>query len=121
MVNDDNIATRLIPAHAGSTLEVRVNGTRGRAHPRSRGEHGEGEAGERDPFGSSPLTRGALAYVWRVLGQDGLIPAHAGSTSMWRVLPLSLLGSSPLTRGAPGVVGYALKALMAHPRSRGEH
>ena len=56
----DGAAERLIPAHAGSTIPAKHRRRRGRAHPRSRGEHSDiavpGGAG----VGSSPLTRGAL-------------------------------------------------------------
>ena len=100
MVNDDNIATRLIPAHAGSTLEVWVNGTRGRAHPRSRGEHADTIGDQIVNAGSSPLTRGALSTTKHPATSTGLIPAHAGSTS------------TPTT---------STSRSSAHPRSRGEH
>ncbi len=51
-------------------------------------------------WGSSPLTRGALAGRTRWSLDDRLIPAHAGSTDMRDLLP-----PTP----------------QAHPRSRGEH
>ena len=59
---DQNPLTkRLIPAHAGKTLEELVNTWQARAHPRSRGEN----------LGDHGLNR----------GPDRLIPAHAGKTS----------------------------------------
>ena len=51
-------------------------------------------------MGSSPLTRGALSGDRERRGIEGLIPAHAGSTT------------AP-SRGASDRT--------AHPRSRGEH
>ena len=92
--------SRLIPAHAGSTIPPRPRGRRPRAHPRSRGEHvsirRRGLRGE----GSSPLTRGALYFATKLRFSKGLIPAHAGSTN-----------------GDEGR-GFSHSA---HPRSRGEH
>ncbi len=102
-LSNSGLGTRtvgLIPAHAGSTFAEPANNSPQSAHPRSRGEHTtftwkHGRAG-----GSSPLTRGALSH-WTVIKQDdGLIPAHAGSTARSR-----------LHRICP----------RAHPRSRGEH
>ena len=90
----------LIPAHAGKTSDDGYGGQDARAHPRSRGENAvEGLLGQVG-MGSSPLTRGKL--VASVLGDpvSGLIPAHAGKTS----IPF-------ITRIGSG----------AHPRSRGEN
>ena len=93
-------ARGLIPAHAGSTLSVAPAVTSFPAHPRSRGEHVPPKSTVTIPLGSSPLTRGAPAAKKVVVFVGGLIPAHAGSTTM------------PLTRSATA---------WAHPRSRGEH
>ena len=93
-------APRLIPAHAGKTRGCASLPGLSRAHPRSRGENAvEGLLGQVG-MGSSPLTRGKL--VASVLGDpvSGLIPAHAGKTS----IPF-------ITRIGSG----------AHPRSRGEN
>ncbi len=90
----------LIPAHAGSTPPgTPAQAYRG-AHPRSRGEHLMDVGLDLKDWGSSPLTRGARQPLRVHRRDDGLIPAHAGSTadtSRWR----------PAGR--------------AHPRSRGEH
>ena len=55
-----------------------------RAHPRSRGENpgqlGTGIVGA----GSSPLTRGKLLQVAEGERVHGLIPAHAGKTTLKR-------------------------------------
>ena len=110
---------RLIPAHAGKTVERLHEGKLERAHPRSRGEN--------DPYtlpgvpgaGSSPLTRGKRVERGANLIHVRLIPAHAGKTSRARREPdprtahprsrgenhdlpvdeLHFTGSSPLTRG----------------------
>ena len=90
----------LIPAHAGSTWIVSALSFHAPAHPRSRGEHPRFWLHQLARTGSSPLTRGAQTGV-RVCRQgDGLIPAHAGSTSD---------------------NDREIRPLGAHPRSRGEH
>ena len=91
---------RLIPAHAGSTLRIRIGQSWRWAHPRSRGEHRICFFRKCRSRGSSPLTRGALPFLAGVAYCWGLIPAHAGST--W-LMTSSMWASS------------------AHPRSRGEH
>ena len=113
---------RLIPAHAGKTLDSSERAWLQRAHPRSRGENGWPARNILPDEGSSPLTRGKQHIgvdVDRVLR---LIPAHAGKTpsrstgppapsahprSRGENLPSWLRrntasGSSPLTRGKPG-------------------
>ena len=109
----------LIPAHAGKTSTPTSKPLARRAHPRSRGENvGDFHPG-RSVWGSSPLTRGKHGAPISVVGDIGLIPAHAGKTALaaspsgsWRAHPRSrgentasffgcadTLGSSPLTRG----------------------
>ena len=70
----------LIPAHAGKTWRPPLQVTKSQAHPRSRGENGDGPLGPSRWLGSSPLTRGKqILGVWH--SEDlGLIPAHAGKT-----------------------------------------
>ena len=93
-------AARLIPAHAGSTPYLCQITCVPSAHPRSRGEHHRICRRWFNAFGSSPLTRGALVIVEGEWWERRLIPAHAGSTRISRLV----MRSSP-----------------AHPRSRGEH
>ena len=130
----------LIPAHAGSTEAGRHHLRHRQAHPRSRGEHWLSNNVFSYHGGSSPLTRGAHPSNIRRGVQEGLIPAHAGSTEgedfimiLTRAHPRSrgeheeqyqaataVLGSSPLTRGAPlimvGMVGR-LGLIPAHAGS----
>ena len=80
VTNLDSVATRLIPAHAGSTCGDGARCASVSAHPRSRGEHLDLVCECRGALGSSPLTRGALVGVEDAVNGDGLIPAHAGST-----------------------------------------
>ena len=71
-----------------------------RAHPRSRGENLVADYAAIRAWGSSPLTRGKPTPCCRCYYARGLIPAHAGKTS--------LTVSRATTR-------------RAHPRSRGEN
>ena len=91
---------RLIPAHAGKTLEKTLAREPSGAHPRSRGENLIASSSMRHRSGSSPLTRGKPRGLRRSCGQRRLIPAHAGKTR-------------PLVRPD--------QAVRAHPRSRGEN
>ena len=92
--------TGLIPAHAGKTDIVAQFASTMRAHPRSRGENQEIVGLDGVYRGSSPLTRGKLRSAATARMSAGLIPAHAGKTSV--LVPLVPL-------------------LQAHPRSRGEN
>ena len=90
----------LIPAHAGKTALDTDPGLRAGAHPRSRGENGTRVSLELLSWGSSPLTRGKRGSRDHRPDARGLIPAHAGKTSM--------VSARPPPSGA-------------HPRSRGEN
>ena len=90
----------LIPAHAGKTAEEEAIHVRPPAHPRSRGENGDGPRYAKRGQGSSPLTRGKLAACELLQGVGRLIPAHAGKTTRLK----ASCADSP-----------------AHPRSRGEN
>ena len=111
---------RIIPAYAGSTRPGRCRPVRRQDHPRIRGEHFFIAVLALWWVGSSPHTRGALAFLNVDTVQIRIIPAYAGSTasptwaptdtmdhprirgehppgdSVWGLLP----GSSPHTRGA---------------------
>mgnify|MGYP001743347077 CR=1 FL=1 len=137
----DPLDRGLIPAHAGKTPPER--GRRGlqTAHPRSRGENRLATGSVGRASGSSPLTRGKLSFLWCVVSDERLIPAHAGKTAK-NALKRSLTpGSSPLTRGkrSSTTLSLACQRLIpahagktnqsarrqdrtaAHPRSRGEN
>ena len=115
------VPERLIPAHAGKTIESEIMPEPGR--------------------GSSPLTRGKHPDVRAGRGGPGLIPAHAGKTGpRWRCR--SVRRAHPRSRGenvdGAGPVGVRLGLIpahagktsgpwrsscqsWAHPRSRGEN
>ena len=94
------MASRIIPAYAGST-EARSNDVRGRRdHPRIRGEHSPVEPSYSKHEGSSPHTRGARSESLYQPDAGGIIPAYAGSTR-------------PSARGR--------HRRTDHPRIRGEH
>ena len=91
---------RLIPAHAGKTVDDGDQSIPRTAHPRSRGENVGDPPSNPGLPGSSPLTRGKLKPHAHVPLRCRLIPAHAGKTHPGR----------PSGRYHP-----------AHPRSRGEN
>ena len=94
------IVDRLIPAHAGKTLDSPRQWRRTGAHPHSRGENLAWSSMACTARGSSPLTRGKLLEAQGEGHRLGLIPAHAGKTATGPIVP---------------------QAIWAHPRSRGEN
>ena len=90
----------LIPAHAGKTAYRCVHGIIASAHPRSRGENPLVYGADLEGRGSSPLTRGKPFSSQFSYRKDGLIPAHAGKTTVGR---------------------HRAHERGAHPRSRGEN
>ena len=91
---------RLIPAHAGKTCPRSSQWRSRAAHPRSRGENKRQDHCLSCFSGSSPLTRGKRPHVARFVGEERLIPAHAGKTA---------------------VIDTLIADRAAHPRSRGEN
>ena len=100
MVADELYTVGLIPAHAGKTRGNGAGTRWFRAHPRSRGENVQGRSTALMGVGSSPLTRGKRLRATAGNATCGLIPAHAGKTSL------------------PALSAYGVGA---HPRSRGEN
>ena len=92
-----------------------------RAHPRSRGENGTLSTRSRMTWGSSPLTRGKR-YGLGGLGEDrGLIPAHAGKTTLWRRLQRRT-GAHPRSRGEnSSMTASSLGRTGSSPLTRGKH
>ena len=91
---------RIIPAHAGNTVWMKLSPDFRRDHPRACGEHGLIVAVVIAHKGSSPRMRGTLDAVAVGQAGHGIIPAHAGNT-----VALSLSSS----------------AIWDHPRACGEH
>ena len=91
---------RIIPAYAGSTIDVVSRVHLIPDHPRIRGEHEPSQPAATRIPGSSPHTRGAPRHPLRSLRGSGIIPAYAGSTAADR------------RRRRPA---------RDHPRIRGEH
>ena len=114
----------IIPACAGSTSCRATTTSRRRDHPRMRGEHTKSGLSGMVLPGSSPHARGAQINATRRCGQNGIIPACAGSTPtrsisrLWtwdhprmrgehtskRRVRSGTRGSSPHARGALGYV-----------------
>ena len=136
-LNEGGVKARLIPAHAGKTINSRGGGICAWAHPRSRGENRDMAFTRSSYVGSSPLTRGKRLTVAVGTARGRLIPAHAGKTAATaRAAPSSeahprsrgenlapmmmrfgTAGSSPLTRGKPrrgGVEPRRLRLIPAH-------
>ena len=91
---------RIIPALAGNTRGFYRLTQRGWDHPRSRGEYQGKTPSWRGFYGSSPLSRGILAWPAPCRGGRRIIPALAGNTAG------DDHGSTPSRD---------------HPRSRGEY
>ena len=96
----EQLENGLIPAHTGKTASSKSHRPRTRAHPHSCGENVTLLPQQSAQPGSSPLTRGKLIDPLIALAVGGLIPAHAGKTSPFRL---------------------RVVAVGAHPRSRGEN
>ena len=111
----------IIPACAGSTIKKSSASPWSWDHPRMCGEHSASSWFSRPKPGSSPHVRGARDVSHDVGGGLGIIPACAGSTTLWLQWLVHLrdhprmcgehgvgsgsgstsAGSSPHVRGAP--------------------
>ena len=91
---------RIIPAYAGSTIQLHPRARSEADHPRIRGEHPIAAKPGNLVMGSSPHTRGAHDDGAQLRRRRGIIPAYAGST--------------PTIPSRSAGVGD-------HPRIRGEH
>ena len=77
------ILDRIIPAYAGSTVCWSIPCAGAWDHPRIRGEHGRHRRRRPPNQKSSPHTRGARRAGLGFRAGLGIIPAYAGSTSLW--------------------------------------
>ena len=112
--------SRLIPAHAGKTRDFVTRFCYTRAHPRSRGENMPEPGRLAMRAGSSPLTRGKRHLLRPRLRERGLIPAHAGKTSLMSCSS-GLVTAHPRSRGenSPNQ-GYEAKVSGSSPLTRGK-
>ena len=120
-VLDSARRVRLIPARAGKTGRSAGGGRRRSAHPRARGENGDGHGGPGAARGSSPRVRGKLDVGDVQPPRGGLIPARAGKTSFFR-------GTSVGVWAHPRACGENVLDLLlgglgsgSSPRVRGKH
>ena len=88
------------PHTRGALPDSQRHDPKGEDHPRIRGEHGGPAYSADDPRRSSPHTRGARFRHGQRWPEMGIIPAYAGSTSIFVI-------GVPFSRD--------------HPRIRGEH
>ena len=117
---DERTMTGLIPAHAGKTCPHRSRRPIHRAHPRSRGENAYVTGPDNLCSGSSPLTRGKRDGVRRNRVDGGLIPAHAGKTSLF-ACPRRIPRAHPRSRGENGTIaGASAPAIGSSPLTRGK-
>ena len=79
---------RLIPAHAGKTLNFADSAAFRQAHPRACGENVLGGRFRFGDMGSSPRMRGKPPPPALSSPRPGLIPAHAGKTRRRLARPL---------------------------------
>ena len=111
----------IIPAHAGNTSPLQQGDCQTRDHPRACGEHTVSVMFADAKPGSSPRMRGTHDNFTDSVAQMGIIPAHAGNTSLIRHYEQNLgdhpracgehwlaarrverrAGSSPRMRGTP--------------------
>ena len=114
-------AGRLIPAHAGKTVTRCHARCHARAHPRSRGENTFPMFSVIFHIGSSPLTRGKRPHIRRFVGEERLIPAHAGKTS-GLTRPPKPASAHPRSRGENALTEYAVDDdVGSSPLTRGKH
>ena len=76
------IGKGIIPAHAGLTISITSYRLTTRDHPRACGAHSSVHGQWRMKTGSSPRMRGSRVSVRCNVTAFGIIPAHAGLTSL---------------------------------------
>ena len=116
---DDGRAEGIIPAHAGLTEVSCSNWRRGRDHPRACGAHARSSMRSSHRRGSSPRMRGSPLLQIGSQGRKGIIPAHAGLTSL-RTSLAKRPGDHPRACGAHTARSMARRAIWgSSPRMRG--
>ena len=95
----------IIPAHAGHTRITDWHEQKNWDHPRTCGAYEETSALAFSSLGSSPHMRGILRNNANARSRLGIIPAHAGHTTM-RPKRLMKPGDHPRTCGAYAITMY---------------
>ena len=109
----------IIPARAGSRVNIFRVHHNTRDHPRARGEQRPARAVKRWYKGSSPRARGAAAVIPWYFVVIGIIPARAGS-SCSRLLGGKRSRDHPRARGEQRfLVYFAANRVGSSPRARG--
>ena len=111
---------RLIPAHTGKTCAGPGHAARGPAHPRSRGENGDGDGAERFGLGSSPLTRENTVKDGENDMMEGSSPLTRGKHKLTTAFQFGQ-GLIPAHAGKTPPCAPCRRPYGAHPRSRGEN
>ena len=93
---------RLIPAHAGKTVQQRRGGKFGGAHPRSRGENESAGDARHNHGRLIPAHAGKTAPRSYAVPHTTAHPRSRGENTADDALTQQPAGSSPLTRGKPG-------------------
>ncbi len=115
-----SVSARIIPAHAGQTVEQGVDGVEFADHPRACGANAETRFDYVAHRGSSPRMRGKLTVLGDAIGQVRIIPAHAGQTPGARVC-VALVADHPRACGANSSLPCSLlPAVGSSPRMRGK-
>ena len=74
------VPRRIIPAHAGNSIQSRRRSRRSSDHPRACGELVSPHTQHCLSSGSSPRMRGTLVDLWDLAQNNRIIPAHAGNS-----------------------------------------
>ena len=113
--------TRIIPAHAGNSLELWVTHYRKPDHPRACGELFQRTAPDDFDLGSSPRMRGTPRQRSRRPPRRRIIPAHAGNSTTHRV-DHRLATDHPRACGElPAIATERATEFGSSPRMRGTH
>ena len=98
-MENQRLARRITPAHAGKSVIICSFGKKHRDHPRTRGEKTLQSIIMSTHAGSPPHTRGKVIPLMGICALAGITPAHAGKS---------------------GKIEFATGMEEDHPRTRGE-
>ena len=110
---------RIIPAHAGNLIIVRLQSESPSDHPRTCGELGTGLLVGGIGGGSSPHMRGTLTEVKLPTYRKWIIPAHAGNL-LKKAFKNTSIADHPRTCGElPAIAPISLLSNGSSPHMRG--